>query len=41
MEHHNQALLAKLGWKLLTNADLLWVSATKAKYLRNSDLLHF
>jgi hypothetical protein len=39
MEHHNQALLAKLGWKLLTNADLLWVSATKAKYLRNSDLL--
>jgi hypothetical protein len=39
MEHHNKALLAKLGWKLLTNADLLWVLATKAKYLRNYDLL--
>jgi hypothetical protein len=28
-----------LGWKILSKENLLWVTATRAKYLRNSNLL--
>lgn len=33
MGTHNSSLLAKIGWKLLLNKDLLWVKALAAKYL--------
>jgi hypothetical protein len=39
MGEHNSALLAKLGWKILNKENLLWVHATRGKYLRNLDLL--
>ncbi|GLT55503.1 hypothetical protein SLA2020_286180 [Shorea laevis] len=39
MGDHNSALLAKLGWKILNKENLLWVRATRGKYLRNVDLL--
>ncbi|GLT69946.1 hypothetical protein SLA2020_420550 [Shorea laevis] len=31
----NNSLLAKLGWKLISNQPLLWVDVLWAKYLRN------
>lgn len=31
--------MTKLGWKIISEDNLLWVSTTCAKYLRNSDLL--
>ena len=34
--HFNQAALAKLGWKILTQPENLWVRIMKAKYLRKS-----
>ena len=33
MKDVNLALIAKLGWKLLTSADSLWVSQLSGKYL--------
>ncbi|XP_043719471.1 uncharacterized protein LOC122667252 [Telopea speciosissima] len=31
-EHHNQALLLKLGWRLITEPTSLWAKVLKAKY---------
>jgi hypothetical protein len=39
MSYLNRTLLAKLGWKILTDEDLLLVKALKNKYLKNSNLL--
>lgn len=39
MECQNLSLLAKIGWKLLTNQDLLWVKSLSAKYLHNTNFL--
>lgn len=39
MEFQNNALLAKLGWKILTNQNLLWIQALRAKYLRHGTFL--
>jgi hypothetical protein len=33
MKDVNLSLIAKLGWKLLSNRDSLWVSFFKAKYI--------
>lgn len=33
MEFHNKSLLARLGWKMITNQPLLWVESLKGKYL--------
>jgi hypothetical protein len=35
MEFLNNSLLARLGWKMVSNATLLWVDALRAKYLMN------
>lgn len=35
----NRALLAKLGWRFLTQKHLLWVQELEAKYCRNSNFL--
>jgi exonuclease III len=35
MEFINNSLLARLGWKLTSNAPLFWVEALKGKYLQN------
>ncbi|GLT67966.1 hypothetical protein SLA2020_402360 [Shorea laevis] len=34
MKVMNQALIAKLGWKFLTNQDSLWVQQFRIKYIR-------
>jgi hypothetical protein len=34
MEFQNSSLLAKLGWKLLTKENLLWVEALHSKHLK-------
>jgi hypothetical protein len=39
MEDVNLSLIAKLGWKLLSNRDNLWVSFFKAKYIKYENLL--
>jgi hypothetical protein len=39
MEFLNKALLAKLGWSILNNADSLWIQSLMAKYLRYTYLL--
>jgi hypothetical protein len=39
MKDINLSLIAKLGWKLLTNHDSLWVSFFKAKYIKYENLL--
>jgi hypothetical protein len=39
MKDMNLALLAKLGWKLLTGADSLWVSQLSGKYLSSISFL--
>lgn len=36
----NRALIAKLGWNILTEKNKLWVQILKAKYMRNEDLMH-
>ncbi|KAI8573692.1 hypothetical protein RHMOL_Rhmol01G0297000 [Rhododendron molle] len=37
--HQNLALLAKLGWKITTKENSLWVSFLRDKYLHNNSLL--
>ena len=39
MREVNLALISKLGWKLLTNLDSLWVSQMHCKYLNSSTFL--
>jgi hypothetical protein len=39
MECQNSALLSKIGWKILTNQDLLWVRALSTKYLHSHNFL--
>jgi hypothetical protein len=39
MEFQNASLLAKLGWKVLSGANLLWVRALSSKYLRRNNFL--
>jgi hypothetical protein len=34
MLSQNQALLARLGWKILRDEDLLWIKALRKKYLK-------
>lgn len=36
MEHHNKALLAKMGWQIQNNLEKLWVQIIRAKYLKGS-----
>ena len=40
MKDYNNALLAKLGWKILTQDDKTWVKIVKGKYLSNSNLFN-
>lgn len=35
----NQAMLAKLGWKMMSDPETLWVRVFKKKYLKNSSFL--
>lgn len=35
MEFLNSSLLARLGWKMVSNQPLLWVDALRGKYLKN------
>lgn len=35
----NQAMLAKLGWKMMSDPETLWVRVFKNKYLKNSSFL--
>lgn len=35
----NLAFLAKLGWKILTNKECLWIDIIRKKYLRRDDFL--
>jgi hypothetical protein len=37
MKAMNQALIAKLGWKFLTNQDSLWVQQFRIKYIKYGD----
>jgi hypothetical protein len=39
MHEFNLALVAKLGWKLLTNSDCLWVNQLQKKYIKYGDFL--
>jgi hypothetical protein len=39
MHDFNLALIAKLGWKLLTNTDCLWVHQLLGKYIKYGDFL--
>jgi hypothetical protein len=39
MHEFNLALIAKLGWKLLSNSDCLWVNQLQRKYLKYGDFL--
>jgi len=39
MKEVNKNLVSKLGWKILTNHDSLWVAQVRAKYLRTGDFL--
>jgi hypothetical protein len=39
MRDVNLALIAKLGWKMLTNPDSLWVAQLKGKYLHSKSFL--
>ncbi|KAM6583339.1 hypothetical protein CsatB_010341 [Cannabis sativa] len=38
--HHNQAMLAKQAWRLLTSPDSLVGQLLKAKYFKRNDFLH-
>jgi hypothetical protein len=35
MEFINSSLLARMGWKMLSNEPLLWVEALRGKYLKH------
>lgn len=37
----NRAMVAKLGWQVISNPECLWVKAVIAKYLRNSSFLEY
>ena len=37
---NNEALLAKLAWKILRKEETIWQSLVEAKYLKNGSLLH-
>lgn len=37
----NRAMVAKLGWQVLTDPKCLWVQAVSAKYLRGGSLLAY
>jgi hypothetical protein len=39
MKDVNLSLISKLGWKLLSNQDSLWVSQLQTKYIKYSNLL--
>jgi hypothetical protein len=39
MKEVNLSLISKLGWKLLSNHDCLWVSLFKAKYFKYGNIL--
>jgi hypothetical protein len=39
MHDFNLALIAKLGWKLLSNSDCLWVKQLQKKYIKYIDFL--
>ncbi|XP_059460221.1 uncharacterized protein LOC132189495 [Corylus avellana] len=39
MREVNLALISKLGWKLLSNADSMWVAQLRGKYLHSSTFL--
>jgi ribonuclease HI len=39
MHDFNLALIAKLGWKLLSNSDCLWVNQLQRKYIKYGDFL--
>jgi hypothetical protein len=39
MHHFNLSLIAKLGWKLLTNADCLWVQQLQKKYIKYGNFI--
>jgi hypothetical protein len=39
MHEFNLALIAKLGWKLLSNSDSLWVKQLQKKYIKYGDFL--
>jgi hypothetical protein len=39
MERQNRVLLSKIGWKILTNQNLLWVKALSSKYLHSHSFL--
>lgn len=36
----NSTMMAKLGWHMATNSELLWVSLLQRKYCRDSNFLH-
>jgi hypothetical protein len=38
-ESQNRSLLARLGWNLLSNKNILWVSALESKYLHRTEFL--
>jgi hypothetical protein len=39
MHEFNLALIAKLGWKLISNSDCLWVNQLQRKYIKYGDFL--
>jgi hypothetical protein len=39
MHDFNLSLIAKLGWKLLTNADCLWVQQVQKKYIKYGNFI--
>jgi hypothetical protein len=41
MKNDNLSLISKLGWKLFSNHDNLWVSLFQTKYIKYGNLLSF
>ena len=39
MHEFNLSLFSKLGWKLLSNSDCLWVNQLKKKYIKYGDFI--